>query len=91
MCHTLDRSLDPLTLPGALVPGLRSQFGGVVAEPVPEPLAAQMRRLRELQHNEGQNDPRTLEQEHGPEDHGPKDDGPSIAKAAHRLDRRGRR
>jgi hypothetical protein len=44
--------LDPLTLPGALVRGLEAQYDGVVSEPLPEPVAALMRRLREVQNDE---------------------------------------
>jgi hypothetical protein len=46
--------LDSLTLPGALVRGLEAQYGDVVSETLPEPIAALMRRLREVQDNEGQ-------------------------------------
>ncbi len=49
------RLLDPLTLPGALVRGLEAQFADVVSEPLPGPVAALMRRLREVQNDAAQN------------------------------------
>jgi hypothetical protein len=84
MRHSPARLLDPLTLPGALVPGLRSQFGGVLSERVPEPLTALMRRLGGAQDNEIQeiqNDARTQGQAHGS----------GTANTTHRIDRRGQR
>jgi hypothetical protein len=43
--HSCARLLDPKKLPGALVPGLRSEFAQVIREPVPNYLAELMRRL----------------------------------------------
>jgi hypothetical protein len=45
--HSCARLLDPKKLPGALVPGLRSEFAQVVREPVPNYLAELIRRLDE--------------------------------------------
>jgi hypothetical protein len=43
--HSSVRLLNPLTLPGALVPGLKTEFAQVVREPVPNYLAELMRSL----------------------------------------------
>jgi hypothetical protein len=59
-------------LPGALVPGLKSEFAQVVREPVPSFLAELMRRL-----DEEPNDSEGAEQHHGP----------STAKTADSADR----
>jgi hypothetical protein len=40
MRHSRHFLLDPFKVPGALAPGLRSHFGGVVREPMPDQLAA---------------------------------------------------
>ena len=45
--HSSAKLLDPKMLPGALVPGLKSEFAQVVREPVPNYLAELMRRLDE--------------------------------------------
>jgi hypothetical protein len=45
MRHPPATLLDPLRFPGSLGPGLRSAFADAVQEPVPERLAALVRKL----------------------------------------------
>ena len=46
MIHHQPTLFNQLKFPGSLAPGLRAEFAGVVAEPVPEPLMALIRKLQ---------------------------------------------
>jgi hypothetical protein len=91
--------LDPFKVQGALAPGLRSYFGGVTREPIPEGLASRARELDDRlepnpeskgRHSEGQSEQVAREERsHGKRRLGKQSRGRSPAKKADRSDRGG--
>jgi hypothetical protein len=77
MRHPPATLLDPLRFPGSLGPGLRSAFADAVQEPVPERLAALVRKLEAEADDGGREDA----------DHGPSTAAKSATAKTDNIDR----
>jgi hypothetical protein len=85
--------LDPFKVQGALAPGLRTYFGGVAREPMPEDLTSLARELDDRlepdpqsdgRHSKGQSEKVAREERNGK-----RSSGTSTTKKADRSDRGG--
>jgi hypothetical protein len=81
--------LDPFKVQGALAPGLRSYFGGVIREPVPEDLTSLARELDDRLDPDPEADDQPSEGRYEEVAREERRHGTSTAKKANRSDRGG--